>query len=145
MLFHGLSQHTQFLLGFHKVSWQHQSTLLGCLFHVEQGKFFWYQYYKVASLLTDKLSYKFVFYTSQISPVLGQKEHLCVLLYKAAQMVPLKMMALGPFLALHLVLMAQEPVKENTSCKIMWNKPVSDVIKLSPGNGHWMHQSNNKQ
>ena len=29
------------------------------------------------------------------------------------------MMALGPFLALHLVLMAQEPVKENTRCKIM--------------------------
>ena len=51
-------------------------------------------------------------------------------------MVPLKMMALGPFLALHLVLMAQEPVKENTRCKIMCNKPVSDVIKLSPGNGH---------
>ena len=50
-------------------------------------------------------------------------------------MVPLKMMALGPFLALHLVfLMAHEPVKENTRCKITLNKPASDVIKLSSGN-----------
>ena len=45
-------------------------------------------------------------------------------------MVPLKMMALDPFLALHLVfLMAHEPVKENTRCKITLNKPASDVIK----------------
>ena len=41
-------------------------------------------------------------------------------------MVPLKMMALGPFLALHLVLMA----------KITLNKPASDVIQLSQGNEH---------
>ena len=43
--------------------------------------------------------------------------------------MPLKMMALGPFLALHLVLMAHETAKENTRCKIMLNKPVSHVIK----------------
>ena len=51
-------------------------------------------------------------------------------------MVPLKMMALGLFLALHLVLMALEPVKENMRCKITLNKPTSDVVKLSPGNDH---------
>ena len=51
-------------------------------------------------------------------------------------MAPLKMMALGPFLALHLVVMAHETVKENTRYKITLNKPASDVIKLSPGNDH---------